>query len=92
MRFIKDSVANGKIKLSTVTLTDKGSETREKVYNVSNADWDKLTDSFYIQFCPENNKATGHKIRIESDFPLTSLIAQITTDGSLTAAKNTMKI
>lgn len=92
MRFIKDSVANGKIKLSTVTLTDKGSETREKVYNVSNADWDKLTDSFYIQFCPENNKATAHKIRIESDFPLTSLIAQITTDGSLTAAKNTMKI
>ena len=92
MRFIKDSVSNGKIKLSTVTLTDKGSETREKVYNVSNADWDKLTDSFYIQFCPENNKATGHKIRIESDFPLTSLIAQITTDGSLTSAKNTMKI
>lgn len=92
MRFIKDAVTNGTIKLSTVTLTDKGSETREKVYNLTAKDWDPLTDSFYLQFAPENNKACGHKIRIESDFPLTSLVAQITTDGSLAAAKNSMKI
>ena len=92
MRFIKDAVANGKIKLSTVTLTDKGSETREKVYNLTAKDWDPLTDSFYLQFAPENNKACGHKIRIESDFPLTSLVAQITTDGSLASAKNSLKI
>jgi hypothetical protein len=92
MRFIKDTVTNGTIKLSTVTLTDKGSETREKVYNLTAKDWDPLTDSFYLQFAPENNKACGHKIRIESDFPLTSLVAQITTDGSLAAAKNSMKI
>ena len=92
MRFIKDAVTNGTIKLSTVTLTDKGSETREKVYNLTAKDWDPLTDSFYLQFAPENNKACGHKIRIESDFPLTSLVAQITTDGSLAAAKNSLKI
>lgn len=92
MRFIKDAVTNGTIKLSTVTLTDKGSETREKIYKLTAKDWDPLTDSFYLQFAPENNKACGHKIKIESDFPLTSLIAQITTDGSLAAAKNSMKI
>lgn len=92
MRFIKDAVTNGTIKLSTVTLTDKGSETREKVYNLTAKDWDPLTESFYLQFAPENNKACGHKIRIESDFPLTSLVAQITTDGSLAAAKNSLKI
>lgn len=92
MRFIKDAVTNGTIKLSTVTLTDKGSETREKVYNLTAKDWDPLTDSFYLQFAPENNKACGHKIKIESDFPLTSLVAQITTDGSLAAAKNSLKI
>lgn len=92
MRFIKDAVTNGTIKLSTVTLTDKGSETREKVYNLTAKDWDPLTDSFYLQFAPENNKACGHKIRIESDFPLTSLVAQITTDGSLASAKNSLKI
>ena len=92
MRFIKDEVNNGKIKLTSILLTDKGSESIEKVFDVTNKDWDKLTDSLYIQYSPANNKGVGHKIRIESDFPLTSLIARVNSDGSLGSARNSLKI
>jgi hypothetical protein len=92
MRFIKDVVNNGKIKLTSILLTDKGSESIEKVFDVTNKDWDKLTDSLYIQYSPANNKGVGHKIRIESDFPLTSLIARVNSDGSLGSARNSLKI
>lgn len=85
LRFIKDEV-NGEIKLQTVTLTNKGCETEEKTIKVTSDMWDKLTDSFYISFVPKYNQCNAVQVRLTSDFPLSSMVLEVTPGASNTAA------
>ena len=86
LRFIKNEENNGTIKLQTVTLTDKGSETEEKVIKFTADMWDKLTDSYLVSFTPKYNKCQAVQLRVTSDFPLSSLVMEVAPSTDNVAA------
>lgn len=64
----------GKIVLSINAETDKGiTSSKEKVINIKESDWDPLTDTLYIRYQPEIQRAVGISLNIESDFAIAYL-------------------
>lgn len=79
---------NGEIKLSSYTLTDKGSiEKSEKTIDVKKTQWDSDFDTYLISYVPQKQVGEGVGLKIESDFAIASITVDIGDKGATTRPK-----
>ncbi len=70
IRVFKVNEQPGYVKVKSTTVTDKGVETDEQRYEITNDKWDSLTDSLYLRYQPEYQKACAISFTIESTNPI----------------------
>lgn len=73
MVLFDDNPSKGQVKLKVTTLTNIGMTTEEKVINVKESDWDKITNTYYLRYQPKNQRSIGASYHIESDFRIGSI-------------------
>lgn len=88
IRFVSESHESGTITLSVKTWTDTGSESEEVEVNVDAADWDDVTDSYYLRFQPSLQRGVGVSLAIGSPFAIASLSAGFTPDTTMNSENN----
>lgn len=73
MMLFDDNPSKGQVKLKVTTLTNIGMTTEEKVINIKESDWDKITNTYYLRYQPKNQRSIGASYHIESDFRIGSI-------------------
>lgn len=73
MMLFDDNPSKGQVKLRVTTLTNIGMTTEEKVINIKESDWDKITNTYYLRYQPKNQRSIGASYHIESDFRIGSI-------------------
>lgn len=73
MMLFDDNPSKGQVKLKVTTLTNIGMTTEEKVINIKESDWDKITNTYYLRYQPKNQRSMGASYHIESDFRIGSI-------------------
>lgn len=73
MMLFDESPSKGQVKLKVTTLTNIGMTTEEKVINIKESDWDKITNTYYLRYQPKNQRSIGASYHIESDFRIGSI-------------------
>ena len=73
MMLFDNNPSKGQVKLKVTTLTNIGMTTEEKVINIKESDWDKITNTYYLRYQPKNQRSIGASYHIESDFRIGSI-------------------
>lgn len=70
LRVFKVNEQPGYVKVKSTTVTDMGVETDEQEYEITNESWDALTDSIYLRYQPQYQKACAISFEVESTNPI----------------------
>lgn len=82
IRLAKNTVTKGYIKLKSYTFTDKTVGSAEKRIDLIDTNFDKLSESFFIRYQPQNQTGVGFSLEIESTNPIISISIGHTPEGS----------
>ena len=73
IRLAKNGIGKGYLKITSYCLNEKTVESKTKTIDITDTMFDKLTDSFFVRYQPQNQSAAGFSVKIETTNPIISL-------------------
>lgn len=78
-----DKKEKGVVSVKCSAVTDKGTVTGQKEFQILESSWDKENDFIYLRYQPAVQKGIGVKLFVKSKFPIIDLAVSYTTfDGA----------
>lgn len=73
IRLAKNGIGKGYLKITSYCLNEKTVESKTKTIDIIDSMFDKVTDSFFIRYQPQNQSASGFSVKLETTNPIISL-------------------
>lgn len=80
IRLFSNDKTSGKITFTEKVLTDKGVKSITKIVDVNKAQYDKLTNTYFIRYQPQFQAGVGISLSVKSDIPIYSIVAEYLPD------------
>lgn len=63
----------GKVTITSETLNEKGKVANKKEFNITPDMWDKVSNTIFLRYQPENQAATGFSVHVISPFAIATM-------------------
>lgn len=63
----------GKVTITSETLNEKGKVANKKEFNITPDMWDKVSNTIFLRYQPENQDATGFSVHVISPFAIATM-------------------
>ena len=73
IRLAKNGIGKGYLKITSYCLNEKTVESNTKTIDIIDSMFDKVTDSFFVRYQPQNQSASGFSVKLETTNPIISL-------------------
>ena len=73
IRLAKNGIGKGYLKITSYCLNEKTVESKTKTIDIIDSMFDKVTDSFFVRYQPQNQSASGFSVKLETTNPIISL-------------------
>lgn len=73
VRLAKNGIGKGYLKITSYCLNEKTVESKTKTIEIIDSMFDKVTDSFFVRYQPQNQSASGFSVKLETTNPIISL-------------------
>lgn len=73
IRLAKNGIGKGYLKITSYCLNDKTVESNTKTIDIIDSMFDKVTESFFVRYQPQNQSASGFSVKLETTNPIISL-------------------
>ena len=73
IRLAKNGIGKGYLKITSYCLNEKTIESKTKTIDIIDSMFDKVTDSFFVRYQPQNQSASGFSVKLETTNPIISL-------------------
>lgn len=73
IRLAKNGIGKGYLKITSYCLNEKTVESKTKTIDITDSMFDKVTDSFFVRYQPQNQSASGFSVKLETTNPIISL-------------------
>jgi len=73
VRLAKNGIGKGYLKITSYCLNEKTIESKTKTIDIIDSMFDKVTDSFFVRYQPQNQSASGFSVKLETTNPIISL-------------------
>ena len=73
IRLAKNGIGKGYLKITSYCLNEKTIESNTKTIDIIDSMFDKVTDSFFVRYQPQNQSASGFSVKLETTNPIISL-------------------
>ena len=73
IRLAKNGIGKGYLKITSYCLNEKTVESNTKTIDITDSMFDKVTDSFFVRYQPQNQSASGFSVKLETTNPIISL-------------------
>ena len=73
VRLAKNGIGKGYLKITSYCLNEKTIESKTKTIEIIDSMFDKVTDSFFVRYQPQNQSASGFSVKLETTNPIISL-------------------
>ena len=73
IRLAKNGIGKGYLKITSYCLNEKAVESNTKTIDIIDSMFDKVTDSFFVRYQPQNQSASGFSVKLETTNPIISL-------------------
>lgn len=73
VRLAKNGIGKGYLKITSYCLNEKTVESKTKTIEIIDSMFDKITDSFFVRYQPQNQSASGFSVKLETTNPIISL-------------------
>ena len=88
IRLAKNGIGKGYLKITSYCLNEKTVESNTKTIDIIDSMFDKVTDSFFVRYQPQNQSASGFSVKLETTNPIISLSIGHTTEAVQNARIN----
>ena len=88
IRLAKNGIGKGYLKITSYCLNEKTIESNTKTIDIIDSMFDKVTDSFFVRYQPQNQSASGFSVKLETTNPIISLSIGHTTEAVQNARIN----
>lgn len=73
IRLAKNGIGKGYLKITSYCLNEKTVESNTKTIDIIDSMFDKVTNSFFVRYQPQNQSASGFSVKLETTNPIISL-------------------
>ena len=73
IRLAKNGIGKGYLKITSYCLNEKTVESKTKTIDIIDSMFDKVTNSFFVRYQPQNQSASGFSVKLETTNPIISL-------------------
>ena len=73
IRLAKNGIGKGYLKITSYCLNEKTVESSTKTIDIIDSMFDKVTNSFFVRYQPQNQSASGFSVKLETTNPIISL-------------------
>ena len=73
IRLAKNGIGKGYLKITSYCLNEKAVESNTKTIDIIDSMFDKVTNSFFVRYQPQNQSASGFSVKLETTNPIISL-------------------
>ena len=73
IRLAKNGIGKGYLKITSYCLNEKTIESKTKTIDIIDSMFDKVTNSFFVRYQPQNQSASGFSVKLETTNPIISL-------------------
>lgn len=73
IRLAKNNIGKGYLKITSYCLNEKTVESNTKTIDINDTMFDKVTNSFFVRYQPQNQSASGFSVKLETTNPIISL-------------------
>jgi hypothetical protein len=73
VRLAKNGIGKGYLKITSYCLNEKTVESKTKTIDIIDSMFDKVTESFFVRYQPQNQSASGFSVKLETTNPIISL-------------------
>ena len=88
IRLAKNGIGKGYLKITSYCLNEKTVESKTKTIDIIDSMFDKVTDSFFVRYQPQNQSASGFSVKLETTNPIISLSIGHTSEAVQNARIN----
>lgn len=73
IRLAKNDIGKGYLKITSYCLNEKTVESKVKNIEIIDSMFDKVTDSLFVRYQPQNQSASGFSVKLETTNPIISI-------------------